>query len=565
MFNTEEIYDLDEFYKKYGGQRYRGILTPSRYPYIYLIHTKGKYKVDDLEVEGNNSIVHFAYESDGKEVGGNKAVIEHADRKGVYHSIFLFSTVDKNRIRYIGEYEYVGNIEKLENENEIKNVFVLKKVEKNIDEEPIYLVEDIIEIEGEERLAILTELGKRLDYFEINKKSRIITKKVATDVTVGSYLLCKDEVDSNDEIIFSLDKKFGKAIEVKDIRKKKVFQHIWILQIQSGFINRKKDPPALSFDINDKVVSYHINTGCGNATILVLQGTKNQVWCFDCGIEGSYTKDLKSNKLDYEKYKENIEDCLSHIKKQYFKDKKYSFSKLFISHPHSDHYNALLYELDDDYFKECELWINPYILTAGIEYIKFLKKIEKLVGNVVEPNMKNITIPGIEILYPSKSIVYGNKMKGKIKLKLPSDYDMRTSGSYNNLSPVIKLNINDKSMLITGDIEEEGWNEYSKQCERDCCKLDLNIFCHSHHGSPTGFSIYCPLKLSNTTVFDCFNASNFEVCMTRDGAYSGIAHSKIISNKSGKLLRTDESNSSIPIKFIEIDWGSMATTVYPLK
>ncbi|MDO4468054.1 MAG: hypothetical protein Q4C49_13815 [Bacillota bacterium] len=169
MFSGEMI--LEYFLKKYGGQRSHGIVTPADYPYIYLIHTPGKYKVDNLDVDnkGTNNIVHFAFEGNDEYVRGNKAVIEHSHRKNVYHSLLLFKL--DNKLSYIGEYEYVD--EGYDEETK-KKYFVLNRI-KPLDELEVYFLENTY---NDTNKYLFSKVPTREEFFN---NSKIKYKDVKVD------------------------------------------------------------------------------------------------------------------------------------------------------------------------------------------------------------------------------------------------------------------------------------------------------------------------------------------------------------------------------------------------
>ena len=105
----------------------------------------------------------------------------------------------------------------------------------------------------------------------------------------------------------------------------------------------------------------------------------------------------------------------------------------------------------------------------------------------------------------------------------------------------------ENSMLFTGDIETEGWENVST-CMPNLCKS--TYYCISHHGSITGHirSNCMPANCCITTLADCADSTRLQVLMGRDGAYKGVYSRKVLGDFKN-IEKTEEAQ-----KYLSLDW-----------
>lgn len=498
----------EEFYKTYGGQRYHGILTPRDYPFIYLLYTEGKYPVDNIDVEGDgtNSIVHFALEGSGENIRGNKAVEEHRTRKDVYNSILLFRTMPEKEIEYVGEYEYIGT----ETENDVK-YFVLHKVDISLEDVVVY------HVDNEEKM--ISSLPKWNEYFvrPALYTSPSFDAQISTDLKVNEG----DFLDKDYKVINKMESNSSPEV-------KKISQFEFILERYSKQINKlakKKKAKNGLVNVNDAMF-YIVNVGWGLYTLLVIKfEQRTEVWGLDCGMQS------------YDGYYSNIAACICHIKQDYFEHRNFVLSKLFLSHPHEDHFNAFDENLVDE---NTEVWINPFIYNAKPTYANLLKQIIDKKCIIVNPLTKNSN-GLVKVLFPKKSIKHGGAI-----VKRNSYY--KTTNA-NQVSPLIEIIINDKKLIITGDIVSDSWKWYINEKNRECRnervvfeKEKIDVYVHSHHGRPNGYEVEAKLYgISNETknILDIFDLRYTQV-VSLNSKFHGWVHHHCVGNPCvGPFIKTD--------------------------
>lgn len=269
--------------------------------------------------------------------------------------------------------------------------------------------------------------------------------------------------------------------------------------------------------------SYHINVGHGNCSIIVFKesGSYN-MWMVDCSIF-DYT-----NKCDY---RQNLKSCLEFIEKKF---KINRISKLMVTHQHYDHINGIKYLIKEDWIdSDTEVWMNvryPWKLSS---YNSILIELLALGVRFIDPIISNST-SNINILYPQISFDKKNKAPG---------------GKINNSSVLYQICFGGRSMLFTGDIETEGWDNVLTCMPRLC---ESNYYCISHHGSITGHirNKCTQLNRKISTLSDCAYSTKIQILMGRDGAYSGVYSKKVLTDFN-KIEKTEDSQ-----KYFELIWGS---------
>lgn len=302
----------------------------------------------------------------------------------------------------------------------------------------------------------------------------------------------------------------------------------------------KKDDALIS-----NIYSYHINVGHGNCSIIVFKESDTyKIWMIDCSIYDFINK---------RSYKSNIESTFEFIRTKF--STKIKIEKLFITHPHYDHYNGVNYLIYDKFIdKDTEVWINLYYSWPESKYNLLLEKFIDLDFKLVEPKCLNSN-DIIKILYPQNTIFRVHPRRENVDLL----YDIVPSNKINNSSSIIKLNLGEKSMIFPGDIEKDGWNKL-----QDCCRNlnDSNFYCISHHGSITGHKrSQCPLNMNINDISRCFN-TEVNILMGRDKAYKGIFSQEVLDCFKNKIYKTDTTIDDKELQFIELNWSNKQVTNY---
>lgn len=216
------------------------------------------------------------------------------------------------------------------------------------------------------------------------------------------------------------------------------------------------------------------------------------------------------------------------IQKEY---KVTKISKLFITHLHYDHINGIQYLLDKNLIDQnTEVWMNISYPWPQLTYNKILQNLKNSGVKFIDPIVKNST-NNIKIRYPKKS------------------YDKNhpaPKNNINNSSVLYQICLGKKSMLFTGDLEQDGWDSIE-----DCMPYlwHTSYYCISHHGSLNGHKrSKCEYRPKISSLADCGMDTKLQILMGRDGAYKGIFNGDVI-REFQHINRTDETE-----KYIKIDW-----------
>lgn len=288
----------------------------------------------------------------------------------------------------------------------------------------------------------------------------------------------------------------------------------------TNFISELSQEQASEISDISEVFSYHINVGHGNCSIIVFKsGAQYSMWMVDCS-----TYDF-TNRIHYNK---NIDECLFDIQKYY---KATKLSKLFITHLHYDHINGIQYLLDKNLIDQnTEVWMNISYPWPQQTYNKILQNLKKLGVKFIDPIISNST-NNIKIRYPLKSF----------NASYPAP-----KNNINNSSVLYQIYLGGKSMLFTGDLEQEGWDSI-----KDCKPYlwDTSYYCISHHGSLNGHKrSKCEYHQVISSLADCGKNTKLQILMGRDRAYKGIFSSNV-KKEFHKIKYTDGNK-----KYVKIDW-----------
>ncbi|AOZ95348.1 ComEC/Rec2 family competence protein [Butyrivibrio hungatei] len=564
---------LDEFFERFGGQKQHGICTPRNKPYIYLIYSpdsdyRSYGNLDGFRIDNVNEApmhLRYAFEGNGEENRGNAAVLNHAGGEdGVYKSLLVFYLRGK-RISQLGEYKICDiDVETQKKYNDPRyreeraqkygldedgnKYFYLEKV-TDLDTVEVKLVvskdrDNIFEAEilstraeynfldpniGDNTVLISGEYHE-YEFLDRNNQTINITDNTDEARKVQQYLNIiqgiHNELKLNNKIK-TVDEKTGKSTTIE----------------YEPVLSPKFEPEEVKF--------YLVNVGWGLCQILTFKaGEKQEVWVMDCGGSGN-NKNLGIN------FHKNLKRCLKDI--YGFSKKKYRIDKLFISHPHDDHYNKNNYfEVDNN----TEVWINPNVRFCTSTYIKFLNAVIASRCKVVEPIVRKGMMGAIKILHPDGHITL-SATGGSCIYRSPIRYAtltrrvlydvVVTRDNINELSPIIQIETMGKTIIVTGDAMLRSWEYYI----RTASVLEPNCYVHSHHGTNTGYeiNIASPTLGNIDDEDDLFIAKDYEFVSLINGYVHGGTTWGINATLAAKteLKRTD---NVIGLKYYVYDVGS---------
>lgn len=286
--------------------------------------------------------------------------------------------------------------------------------------------------------------------------------------------------------------------------------------------NCKNRPSPISEQITD-VHSYHINVGHGNCSIIVFCENGNyNAWMIDCSVFDFLKK---------KNYSLNLDVCLHEINNKFGIS---AISKLLITHLHYDHINGIEYLIKKHWIEaNTEVWMNTKYPWAQPSYNRILLQLKSLNIKFIDPIIANST-QHINILYPS--VCFDKKTKAP-------------NNNINNSSVLYQIRFGEASMLFTGDIETEGWEEVTKCIPRLC---NSTYYCISHHGSITGhIRDKCPIfGQTKTTLSYCSQSTKVQLLMGRDGAYQGIYNNQVLKDFS-HIVKSEDAEH-----YLCIDWST---------
>lgn len=544
MHFEEYVEDNDLFCEKYDIAKYGGIRFSNTYPFIFLISNPNSSYKDDLDVRRDGSFSEVRYQVSVNQMKINRKLEQHKSISGVYYSIFLFQKV-ANTLRFLGEYTVVDT--EKDNADRIE-YFILEKLGNDgLEDEEVYYVEKS-NIKGEEedkgtcrheesnRLEI-SKLGDRSDAIDGiygDEEDEIIDVK-NINVQEGMFLdnnrqiidlsrvINTENLTQNEQGILSLQFVIS---ENATLAEKRLSQHLFMLSNLNTYIQKQ----ALNYEIEEEKISidkaflYTVNVGCALTNFLVIGNSSDtEVWVLDWGSGWGDTSDAKKN----------IKRCIERIRQKFFGGKKFFISKLFLSHPHSDHYNRIDEKMIN---ADTEIWYSGYNLIEGRIFNK-INKLKSISSKFVLPITRNCNNV-VKVLHPDQPIVFGNA-------------NFSGCGYYfakkaNNTSPIIQIDLDDKICVFPGDIEKNGWDWYKSAGGNG--GNNVTVYMHSHHGSKTGFISNIPNVRS--CEYDSFPAK-IDVLSTKEGVYSGIICTKMKNaNKFKVTYRTDQL---LKIMYYEID------------
>lgn len=306
--------------------------------------------------------------------------------------------------------------------------------------------------------------------------------------------------------------------------------------IKRNIEKKSKETPEAK---TSQIVSYHVNVGHGNCSIIVLKNSlTTEIWMIDCSNKEKYNGSSYTN---------NIKECISYIKENYSLA-EFHIDKFFLTHTHFDHYSGMLFLINNGYIdKNTECYINLHYQMASRLYNDILTRLTKMKAVIIEPIFTNSN-DEVEILHPLKRTFKSNT-------KIPGAH---FEPHVNNSSAVYLFKLGNKSILFPGDIETEGWDRLGRL---QLCKPHFkkaNYVCVSHHGSINGHvRTQC-----TTSVASCISPTTYAILMGRNGAYPGVYSSDVVNSFGSKLLFSQWSpqqvwnTQGLSSDFMEIFWSN---------
>lgn len=302
---------------------------------------------------------------------------------------------------------------------------------------------------------------------------------------------------------------------------------------------------ASRFSNNVQVISYHVNVGHGNCTIILIRdGEKSELWMVDCG---------GIDMINGQCYYSNISACLVDIASKYkIPQEDFYISKFFLTHWHDDHISGLLWLIRQGLIDaRTQCYMNLYYGHSSKCANEVLRELYRLRVKCYEPTAALRTIPEVFVLHPECRI------RKWISLK---DKKCRIVSEINNTSVVYSISIGNDTMIFPGDLEQNGWDAMTSAAT--CQKRPLcytNYYCVSHHGSLTGHvDIPCLGRSHYLKVGDCINARALRkaILMGRDGAYRGIYDRGVVNYWSNILRYSEHDMQNNKCRAYVLEWDS---------
>lgn len=301
-----------------------------------------------------------------------------------------------------------------------------------------------------------------------------------------------------------------------------------------------------------EIYSYHVNVGHGNCSlILIKSGYQYLLWMVDCSVvEATYTFG------SFRDHSANIEDCLNEIaRKAYVKVDSLYVSRFFLTHPHYDHYNGVAYLRKKGLLNgNTTYYINYYFDSSCESFMNILEELYNENVKIVEPVSYKTEMRFLKILHPKCRIYRSGKLIETDELAIA----YRPVGNANNASVVYDFSISQRSIVFPGDLQHEGFDAMTN--ENVCCNMfeAPDYYAISHHGSSNGHPQQrCLTHHIPFYPLGCFTKNvKKAVLMGRDGAYSGIFDSKVVSffDQKDVLVSTDMRRGRGDLKYLSLNW-----------
>lgn len=326
------------------------------------------------------------------------------------------------------------------------------------------------------------------------------------------------------------------------------------MQLKQRYIDENSDMAAVPARfLNPKgvtVTSYHINVGHGNCSIILLQaGGQYNIWMVDCSL---------IDKSNWNNYTNNLQICFNDITKklQLQAGEAFHVDRFFLTHTHFDHFNGMKYLIDNGYIDGNTLcYMNLYYNWANEKYLRILEKLKTANVKFVEPVSGNSN-RAISFFHPECRLYRSTATI----IDAPSKYRIVNS-SVNDSSTVIRFNLGGKSMVFSGDLEQNGFKSMTRAAKCSPLLNASNYYTISHHGSINGHpDMLCqnPNQPNPTPLHCITNNISKAILMGRDGAFRGIYSPIVVRYWSGipDVLEYTEHTSH----YLELDWRSGKVT-----
>ena len=132
MFESNKKYVRRQLHKKYGGQMFSGISTPTKFPFIFIFTSENGEKYGYIDKWKTEKLFYYSgqgQKGDMEFISGNKRIRDH---KSNNKKIYLFEKTKPGVVKFISEMKYVGHhfTETKDSQNNLRKtiIFELEKV-----------------------------------------------------------------------------------------------------------------------------------------------------------------------------------------------------------------------------------------------------------------------------------------------------------------------------------------------------------------------------------------------------------------------------------------------------
>lgn len=284
------------------------------------------------------------------------------------------------------------------------------------------------------------------------------------------------------------------------------------------------------------VKSYHVKVGHGNCSLILIKYQDGyDLWMVDCS-----TYDY----LNRRDYSQDLYHCLADIAKELEIDMTDLWiSRFMLTHTHFDHYNGLSYLIEHGLINGNTLvYANLHYECSSSIWSSILKGLKEMKCNFVEPNYNNLNGGAIYVYHPERRLYRSSR-----------DAICLVEKNANDSSVVYGIRLCGKMMVLTGDLERNGFERMSGcvSCHGKLVQTDYYVI--SHHGSINGHPTMTCRSSSGDTPLGCVSMKvQRALLMGRNGAYSGIYSKEVVDywiGIKGTLVITENAK-----QFVELDW-----------
>ncbi len=534
--------EKDVFWERYGGPRYGRIRFPGYKPYIYFVISEDNRsfgETDEFDIDDADNVI-FGFRWNGRideKIRRVLRAVNPAEREQA-KSIFLFRS-HQNGISWIGEYEI----------REIPDVVRTRKNDRIVGNDNIayedrrffgvdghvngyFFLHKVVDLDGiDVKLVTGQDEDGNYTYEYLPPRSALNFLYVAEqndEIRIEPVIEPREGIEENCFLdrynnIVDLD---GQSNEAK-----KAIQYMNIVQgyHRELFHNTNAREEAVNHPVGEdtSVFFYVVNVGWGLCQLLAIEREEFiEIWVFDCG-----TSDVAANRP-------NLEDCLADISH----NKEYRITKVFVSHPHEDHYNLFNTLAIEN---EAEIWINKRVRLNPPKYLRFLTHV-RMAGYRMVPFLAGRYVENvINVLHPINPIVLTDSGTVRVMNGMHQPLALTYTNKANVICPVIELAIKNKSIIITGDIMENGWDQFMVSI--GARRLKTDVYVHSHHGTRSAF------RMNNgNNEFALFDIEKHEFASLQDGYRSWHMDADLTTHYHAypaKCHRTDRPNDIVYFEY----------------